>query len=60
MLMGSCFTEHIHQRLESYKFPCLQNPHGILFNPISIFTSLHQYLDESTIGPEDIFEVQGI
>ncbi len=60
MLMGSCFTEHIHQRLESYKFPSLQNPHGILFNPISIFTSLHQYLDESTIGPDDIFEVQGI
>lgn len=60
LLMGSCFTEHIHQRLEAYKFVCLQNPHGVLFNPLSIFNSLHHYLDESTIVPDDIFERQGI
>ena len=60
MLMGSCFTEHIHQRLEAYKFACLQNPHGILFNPISIFTSLHHYFNETTIESDDIFEGQGI
>jgi hypothetical protein len=60
MLMGSCFTEHIHQRLESYKFNCLQNPHGVLFNPISIFTSLNHYLDESIIENDDLFDVQGL
>lgn len=35
-LAGSCFTEEIGNKLMRMKFPVLQNPAGILFNPVSI------------------------
>ena len=60
MLLGSCFTEHVYHRLLNYKFSCLQNPHGILFNPLSIFTALHHYLDSTFIQANELFEEQGL
>ncbi len=36
LLLGSCFTENIGARLTEYKFPVVQNPFGIMYNPISI------------------------
>lgn len=43
-LIGSCFTEHIGKRLEELKFPILQNPNGILFDPLSVSKSLLSYV----------------
>lgn len=60
MLMGSCFTEHIHERLQTFKFKSLQNPHGVLFNPSSIFTALHHYVDQKHITENELFDEQGI
>lgn len=42
--VGSCFTQHIGKYLEDYKFSCLTNPHGIIFNPISIADCLDAML----------------
>ncbi len=36
LAMGSCFTEHIGQRLFYHQFKINQNPLGISYNPISI------------------------
>ncbi|MCX6226649.1 MAG: GSCFA domain-containing protein, partial [Bacteroidia bacterium] len=36
MLIGSCFTEHIGNRLKMLKFAVNQNPFGIVYNPLSI------------------------
>jgi len=36
LLLGSCFTEHIGEALREWKFPLLQNPHGILFGTDAI------------------------
>lgn len=47
MLVGSCFTEHIGGRLADLKFKVLQNPHGILFDPISVCNSLTSYIDHT-------------
>ena len=44
MLTGSCFTEHIGDRLAEMKFEVLQNPNGILFDPHSVATSLRSYI----------------
>ncbi len=44
MLIGSCFTEHMYDRFEQHKFTVLQNPHGILFNPMSIVSALKSYI----------------
>ena len=45
LLVGSCFTEHIYDRLRQHKFNVLSNPHGILFNPLSVANSLKGYID---------------
>jgi len=55
LLTGSCFTEHIGLHLMEMKFDTLQNPNGILFDPISVSQSLLSYLEPSNYGPEDLF-----
>lgn len=54
-LIGSCFTEHIGKRLEDLKFPVLQNPNGILFDPVSVSKSINSYIDLKTYGDDDLF-----
>ena len=55
MLMGSCFTEHIGKKLENVKFKILQNPSGILFNPMSVAKSLNAYIENRSYKKEDLF-----
>ena len=55
LLAGSCFTEHMGERIGSYRLPVLQNPHGILFNPFSIGDSLLSCLEEKRYVAEDLF-----
>ncbi|MBK8279621.1 MAG: GSCFA domain-containing protein [Saprospiraceae bacterium] len=38
--IGSCFSEHIHERLKDAGFNSRCNPNGIVYNPISIGTQL--------------------
>jgi len=38
-LNGSCFTEHISDKLDRYKYDVLSNPFGILYNPVSLAIS---------------------
>ncbi len=54
-LIGSCFTEHIGKRLEELKFPILQNPNGILFDPLSVCKSLNSYIDQKVYDEADLF-----
>ena len=55
LLIGSCFTEHISDRLQQHKFNTLANPHGILFNPLSVAASLDGYIDGKTYSEKDLF-----
>ncbi len=52
LLIGSCFTEHMGKRLHDAKFSIMENPHGILFNPLSVCNSLQQYLQGSPVREE--------
>jgi hypothetical protein len=54
-LTGSCFTEHIGHHLMDMKFDILQNPNGILFDPLSVAYSLISYLEPELYKPEDLF-----
>ena len=54
-LIGSCFTEHIGDRLSELKFPCIQNPHGILFDSQSVAASLSSYVDGREYLESDLF-----
>jgi hypothetical protein len=54
-LAGSCFTEQIGIKLDAHKFRTIQNPNGILFNPVSISNALISYIEEKQYQPEDLF-----
>lgn len=58
LLVGSCFTEHIGGRLDSLKFDVMQNPHGILFDPISVCDSLVSYVEGRQYTQQDLFFYQ--
>jgi GSCFA family len=55
LLTGSCFTEHIGDRLEELKFTALQNPNGILFDPYSVADSLVSYMQNRQYNRDDLF-----
>jgi hypothetical protein len=38
-MAGSCFAEHISDKLERYKYDVYSNPFGILYNPVSLALS---------------------
>ncbi len=55
LLLGSCFTENIGDKLIAHKFTVLQNPNGILFNPVSIKEAVENYTSNKIIGESDLF-----
>ena len=60
MMMGSCFTENIGEKLKRYKFDIDVNPFGILFNPSSIVSGLQRILDQAEYNSDDLFEFNGL
>ena len=55
LLIGSCFTEHIGNKLQELKFNTLQNPNGILFDPHSVAASLVSYIENKQYTADDLF-----
>ncbi len=55
LLLGSCFTEQIGAKLSNHKFSVLENPNGILFNPVSIATALISYVQQKKYVGEELF-----
>jgi hypothetical protein len=55
LLVGSCFTENMSDRLVQHKFNVLANPHGILFNPMSVADSLDSYIEGKAYTDDDTF-----
>jgi hypothetical protein len=60
VVIGSCFAEHIGERLKAHKFSTLVNPSGILYNPVSIAQLLERLLDPEANFSEDAFQYQGL
>ena len=54
-LIGSCFTVHIGRRLDDLKFSVLQNPNGILFDPVSVSKTLSSYIENKQYEQADLF-----
>jgi hypothetical protein len=57
LLIGSCFTEHIGNYLSEVKFNVLQNPNGILFDPVSVCDSLISYIHNKQYTADDLFSL---
>lgn len=59
-LLGSCFTNHLYERFHLHKFHVHQNPHGILFNPVSMLQSIDSYVQGKHIAEDELFFDQGL
>ena len=57
--LGSCFASNIATKLKESKFNAVDNPLGILFNPISIANSLRMMTSQRVITTSDVFERNG-
>ncbi len=55
LLIGSCFTEEIGNRMKELKFSVLQNPNGILYDPLSISNSLFSYINNKQYTSDELF-----
>jgi hypothetical protein len=61
LLIGSCFTENMGERLLHSKFQALTNPFGIVYNPVSMARCLETLmLGESPFRENDLFENAGL
>lgn len=54
-LIGSCFTENIGAKLQNHLFETKENPHGILFNPVSVCNALEDYISNKKYAESDLF-----
>ncbi|MEO8861454.1 MAG: GSCFA domain-containing protein [Ginsengibacter sp.] len=55
LFIGSCFSEEIGARMSNLKFDVLQNPNGILYDPISISSALDSYIINEPYEIKDLF-----
>ncbi len=53
--IGSCFSEEIGERFTDLKFDVLQNPNGILYDPLSISYALNSYIENKKFNEDDLF-----
>jgi hypothetical protein len=56
MLVGSCFTENIGEKLTKHKFTVIENPNGILFNPVSVAETIINVIDNKVYTEKDLFQ----
>lgn len=55
LLLGSCFVENMGEKLSYFKFQHLQNPFGIIFNPVSLARIIERSLKQQYYTENDIF-----
>jgi lysophospholipase L1-like esterase len=57
LTIGSCFSDHIGNRLLNHSFNTLVNPFGTIFNPVSISKILNFALNNHVIFAEDLNKI---
>ena len=55
ILLGSCFSDNIGQKLSYHKFQSILNPFGILFHPRAIETIIKNAITKEEYTEKDIF-----
>jgi len=55
VLLGSCFSDNIGEKLAYFKFNNLVNPFGILFHPIAIENFILNSINEKQFSDKDVF-----
>ena len=60
LMMGSCFTDNIGEKLKEQLFPIKINPFGVVYNPFSVFQGLEIIMHNKKFSEEDLFEHDGL
>ena len=60
VMLGSCFAENIGKKLIDCGFNVVMNPMGILYNPISIFSTLSRIIEEREFTENELFQHNGL
>ncbi len=60
LFIGSCFSEEIGNKLKKLKLNVLQNPNGILYDPLSVVESLFLYIENNPFDEKNLFELNGL
>lgn len=55
VLLGSCFTENMGEKLNYFKFQATVNPFGIIFNPVSLEKLVGRCIENNQFTESDIF-----
>jgi hypothetical protein len=56
LLLGSCFTESIGQKLLDNKFDVTINPNGIIYNPISVLNTLNRITTNQLYSEKELHQ----
>jgi lysophospholipase L1-like esterase len=59
-LIGSCFSENMGAKLSTHLFKVFENPHGVLFNPISVAQSLSDCIHNKHYTEADLFQLNEV
>lgn len=57
LLIGSCFTVSVGQKLLDNKFDVTINPNGIIYNPISVFNALQRIIDNQLYTENELLQI---
>jgi len=60
LMVGSCFAEHIANKLDLFKYDIVQNPFGILYNPVSIAESISRIVEKKLYLVDELVFHEGL
>ena len=60
LLLGSCFTDEVGERLQAAGFDTLCNPFGTLYNPLSIAACLWRAIDNRLMVGDELVGYDGL
>ena len=60
LMAGSCFTDHISDKLRRYKYNVVSNPFGIIYNPESLAAMFQKIVRKDSYGVSDMVKHEGL
>ena len=60
LVLGSCFADHLGDKLSYYQFRHLANPFGVLFHPIPLGHLIERAIKGTHFREDDLFEHEGL
>lgn len=60
LLLGSCFSDNIGERLSADLFDVVANPFGAIYNPLSVVRALSRLATSEPLTAADLFQKDGL